>query len=711
MGALEAAKALSYEVGFVVVPGVVVFVAVDRRSRSWIATFGLGWALGYALEIAAFTATAATGYRSLFLLYPPLAVVLAAPALWRRATSTDSAAVSVGQPRPFSRLTTGVGVTLVAGCVLTLTYVAFEAFSVSPLPDSVQGVSYYIDQVFDISLTAELMHHFPPTYPWVAGTPLAYHWLAFAHMAGMAQVTGLEPSLVVLRIAPLLMLTVAFVLAFVAGSTLSRSTRVGALGVAMLFLTGEVDLSPDWWTVEPFLGTFRENLWQSPTFLLGLVFFLAALTLLWEVVDPRTVPSRRAWILLAPMLLAAGGSKGPVLPVLLGGLVIYGGWRLLEVRRLDRRIIGACSLVAASAVIAIGIFYTGDTADPTVDPFLSFERSQFWREVVEPNHVLSLLTPLAWMLAAAALFAPLAGIMFLLARHKRPVTQSQRLLLALLIVSVVGFVVVDFPGVSQLYVLHYGYAAGVLLSAWGVIDAWKMLDRESQLRRYLLIIAGVASLVLFRIILGVQRSRVDFDEHVGVVYGAFAVLGVIAMAAAWALGRRVRRVGAACATTALGLILGAAALDAPGDLWRKAGQGLDGESVYAFDTYDNRGLNAELLDGLRWVRAHTSPDEVLAVNNHYVNEEAGDSRYFYYSAFAERRVFLESWGGRSFPERWRLNQRVFRRGDLEAAAELRDRYGVTLLLVDRIHEPAGADLSVVGELVYENSAVAVYRLA
>lgn len=58
---------------------------------------------------------------------------------------------------------------------------------------------------------------------------------------------------------------------------------------------------------------------------------------------------------------------------------------------------------------------------------------------------------------------------------------------------------------------------------------------------------------------------------------------------------------------------------------------------------------------LRWARRHADADTALAVNNHYIDPTVNDSRSFYCSAFAERRVFLESWnftveGNRLAPE-------------------------------------------------------------
>src|SRR4029079_9937986 len=88
-------------------------------------------------------------------------------------------------------------------------------------------------------------------------------------------------------------------------------------------------------------------------------------------------------------------------------------------------------------------------------------------------------------------------------------------------------------------------------------------------------------------------------------------------------------------------------------------------------------LDRGLYDGLNWMRSHTPVDAVVAVDNYYRGSpDVGLPTVSDYSAFAERRVFLEGWyytthswevgasnpGGRGvipFPERYRLNEAVF----------------------------------------------------
>ena len=61
VGAWELVRFVAYELAFAVLPGVLALLALTRRWDGWLSTLVLGWALGYALELAAFAATAACG--------------------------------------------------------------------------------------------------------------------------------------------------------------------------------------------------------------------------------------------------------------------------------------------------------------------------------------------------------------------------------------------------------------------------------------------------------------------------------------------------------------------------------------------------------------------------------------------------------------------------------------------------------------------------
>ncbi len=136
------------------------------------------------------------------------------------------------------------------------------------------------------------------------------------------------------------------------------------------------------------------------------------------------------------------------------------------------------------------------------------------------------------------------------------------------------------------------------------------------------------------------------------------------------------------------------------------------------DSSEHRGITTALYRGLLWVRDHTRPCDTLAVNNHSTSARETDSKYFYYSAFTERSVYLESWaytalgayGGQPYSGRLALNQRAVVRGEPQALRRLAE-LGVTYVLIDKLHGTGAAEPAAVSTLVFSNSALDVYRLS
>ena len=144
--------------------------------------------------------------------------------------------------------------------------------------------------------------------------------------------------------------------------------------------------------------------------------------------------------------------------------------------------------------------------------------------------------------------------------------------------------------------------------------------------------------------------------------------------------------------------------------------------------YDNdyRGLTGGLYQGLQWIRENTRTSDVLAVNNHSLYPDNHDSKYFYYSAFAERRVVLESWDYTAqaaasglfsldtahtpFFRRLTLSNLAFVVGDHSALRALARDYSVDYLVVDKVHRSPSPLLAERVKQVYSNGDVDIYAV-
>jgi hypothetical protein len=266
---------------------------------------------------------------------------------------------------------------------------------------------------------------------------------------------------------------------------------------------------------------------------------------------------------------------------------------------------------------------------------------------------------------------------------------------------------------------------------WVFVSALVGASVGSVSRRHVLPVGigvGVAGLVLFgtpllRVLRGALGESTRYSiGSVGVAVGLVVGLAAVVTAAALFLGGRAPIRGLVAASVAATLLFGV--LDTPLDWFPTLiKDAAAGKPAYR---QDYAGLTTGLYRGLTWVRQHTSPNAVLVVNNHSLYPDVRDSKYFYYSAFAQRRVVLESWdyseptikkgnfslpGWESpFPRRLALSRAVFQRADLLATRALARRYGADYLLADKIHGQVTPLLAARVGRVYSSGDLDVYKI-
>jgi hypothetical protein len=707
---------LSFELVFVLAPGITLYRALSSSPGGWLRHVAIGGGLGYVLAILAFAATAALGIRDAYLAYPAAVIVPAAMASLRRHRALLPSAEA--KPSP------GRSVALAAVAVVTLVYVTAGFFGPAPLPERVDSVVYYIDLVWGVSLAADALNHFPIADPTVDGEPLKYHTFVFLHMASVAQVTGIELTTIALRlwVVPALLLLV-LQLAY-AGRHFTGRPWAGPVAAALLLLVGDLDLGAD----RPFqyMGTFFTVLFLSPTFLLGLVLFVPAIVLLHErLVDTEPRPQAVGeWILLALLLTGCAGAKGSILPIVLGGLLLVGAWRWLSSSSLGTGLVPAVALSGGLLLISYLVLFRGAAGGLELKPLVSgadtFGGRVFAPEAGTSGTSKPLLYLVPATVASITLMIALLGLAFALRRPRR-LTDTSMWLLGLLCTSVVVFFATDYPGGAQFYFLGYGFAAAVFLSAGGLVEAGGVMARLAPSLRLSVLAGTVVLAALLVVDLYSGDSRLGPSLQFGLL-----CLGIGVMS--WfALSRRPGQKGQVAALTVASGFLLAAVVDGPLNQFREeVDRWTDPQRlVYEQEVPPARlGLTAELREGLRWVRDNTPTDSVVAVNNHYSDLVLGDPRYFYYSALAERRVFLEGWGytneahriGREdvtyrrllpFPNRLALND-VAVLGNRRALGHLANDHGVKYVLIDKVHGPAPRKRP--GQRIFSNPALDVYEL-
>jgi hypothetical protein len=641
---------LGYELVFILAPGWLVWRALSGpEPGSPLRQLVFAWALGNAVEIAAFVITGFLGIRGALPAYPLVVAAICARPAWARRRAPVAPPVVTG-----SRWWSAA---VAALCVVALGYLATGLFTQKPLPGHFSpSVAYDADTVYAISLTDEARDHWPIHNPTVSDTPLPYHVFAFMKNASLNQVTGIPPVEIVTRFAPTALFILTLLGVALVGRELSpRRPWAGPLAAAIVFFVGELD--PFRTHTYLFGNSMFLDLYLSPTFLLGLTFFVPSLLVLSELFAERPPPRAWArWAVLALLICGCAGSKATILPVLGVGIAAVAIWGLIWHRSVAVRAIAAGLGVVAIFGLFYVVQYSGRSGGFTVAAFAVLRESDAgkWLDAHGGLPAVAILGTLGF---AGAMFV---GIPAAFSRRERP-APAPALLLGTLLGGLLPLWVLDSVDGSHLYFVWYGVVAGAILSAIGLMRLLPL-------------------------------GHIRFGRVLGAGIAVVLAVGVL--------------------DQVLDLF--------PTILDRARAH----EALYGADDQGAKGITPEMLTGLEWARDHTHASDVLAVNNHFRDAAGGDSRYFYYSAFSQRRVFLESWlytartasigyekvvgGVQPFPLRARLNAAVFDRADPSAMAALRRDYGVTMLVVDRRHGPPAPRLERRAPRLFANRDIAIY---
>ncbi len=719
----EAAWFVVFEALYVVLPGCLLYLTLSPDPGGRLRTLAIGWPLGYAIEVGAFALTAALHARWAFTLLPLLDVALIAWLLTGTRGRERLQAIRVRAPGTLNRghrdvagrSSSGLEPVFVAVAIGTaLVLLALMSFTFFPLPGDIRSVAYFPDNVFVISLAAEARNHWPMTTPWVAGLPLHYYIAAFLHGAAINQVTGVSLATVYFRLFPTATTLLVSLQLWCLGRAMGRPRSAGPLAVVIFFVLGAATLSPaQAWPLE---GNSLKFFWGSPTFAFGVVFLLALLSLMQRQLASRgtddrrseqgraVFPShddRRALIVIAILVMGCGAAKTFAAADFVGGLGLYWLWSVATGRAF--RLLSYSVFVSA---ICLGIVYfvmlsgggAGTLGIQPLHPILGGALPAQARELAQSVAGHSILWILFLIIAAIGLVvclsAPVLGAGWLLVRRS-PLSSFESLCLAVVTTGFAGYMLFGGPGEGEFYFRNIGYFALVPVAAGGWACLWR--DTPKDARRGIVGACG-GVLVLGLAVAGGSRllvlSRQADHRWYAAMYGLLAL--AIALVALGLSGRyaatiasRPSRALACCIPLVgvLGLVRPAAyaAVRTKATILHQRTAPADSPLAY--------GMNAALYRGLIWVRTHTRPCDVLAVNNHAgLAHDNHPSAYLFYSAFAERRVFLESWaftpsgivGKEPFPGRLALNDRAVVRGDPQALQELA-RLGVSYVLIDKTH--------------------------
>lgn len=683
-----------------VLPGALIWRAVRPRHGSWLEDLAMGFAIGSVIAIAAQTVagTLEMPWLSTGISIGVVIVLVAIPVCRRRIREAQTS----WEPWWFGPL---ASLATVAAIPQLLAY-----FREVPLTWTTGYRQPHVDAYLHLALAGELAHRGPVTFPWVASEPLAYHWFSHAWVANLSVVSGVELDQTLFRFMPaFLPLAVAIIVA-TAATRLTGKAWTGPVAAVLTLAGGDLNVfgRP---TINHPLDPLSPSLGLSVPLLVALVVVLACR---W-----RATARSGAFILIPVLAIAAAGTKGSTLPLVVAGLGATAVACLLFNRSRLRTLIPELVVILACLAFAMLVIFQGSAGGLTIDPRTAPEAAPLF-EWLGGQNVVTSPGELAFV-SVVVMFGVLArgaGLVVLFTTGQGRRDPMTWFLTGAGLAGVGALAVFAHPGASQLY---FAYNAIPLLALGSTAGLASLVDQMGSKVAGPVLIGLVAAVLVALLpsgVLGVLSTTGGLPQAIHLLEIAAVVLAA-AGGLAWVSvrPRATALVGTVVVTLlAAGVVVVANTATitvptpplAPGALAVSRGQ----------------------IDAARWIRDHSGVNDLVMTNRHCITPTAPhhcDTRRFVVAAFSERQVLLEGWTGtpRSStlapfghdsifvnywkPELLALNDGFIAKPDAAAAAKLA-AMGVRWVLVD-FTRPHASTLEPFAHLRFRSQGAEVYQLA
>jgi hypothetical protein len=612
------------------------------------------------------------------------------------------------------------------------------------------------DSPFHLALVGDAKHHMPLMSPWLSDQPVLYHWFVYAEMAATSWATGIEPHVLLVRLAPLPMLFGLVALLGVLGRRLTGVWWAGAAAAVITFFV--LTPLPYHWPLEGWFSAFgtnayedgsslRAQLWTSPTQTFGALLF-AGLAL--ALVEAMSRPTRPAWALVVLLIMAVTGAKATFLPMLMAGLLLVVAVRLLTRRRVHPGALFAAGVTFLGLLFAQFVLFGGASQGMAVDPlhFAQISGAPYTLKFAAPEYphpmwrllVVTAVTVTCW----ACIWPGLGGLALL-----TPKVQASRRIrrdLGIAADPVILMFGIGASGVAAL--MLFGHEAGAegwfmvsarpYLSLAAVVGLVLVTPRNLPVRRTLGAVGaaiGTGALILV-VVHEVGSMHTPKLQNTGslpvtlwyLVWPYLLSYALLAIAGLWMYHRSIP----AWRTLAAAMLAGACMVTALQHVYLMTRDARLGgwRGVVQIATFVTPGTK----DAGRWLRDHSSPDDLVATNAHCVGDPYSlrgcDNRHFWFSAYSERRFLVEGWGftDRAHQEaakahvnaifapywdRQKLadNDAAFYHPTARSVGRLREQYHVRWLFVDEGYLLLPSTwIADYAELRYRAGRIAVYEI-
>lgn len=681
----------------IVLPGTLLWRTLTGRATSLPADIAAGTALGYAMETLTYIVARWLDLPLLVLAWPVVAI---AAFLARRRRTGGSAVARVP-------LWWAWAIAAIIAYLMLLSVVTFFSRHGLTWPGY---AAPYVDMPYHLSLIGEIKHHMPPTLPTVLGEGLRYHWFVYAEMAATSWVTGIEPQTLLYRLSVLPMTAATVVVVATTARRVTGRWWAGPAAIALAYFAASPALNQT--MAKRFsTGSMPTTLWISPTQTFGNLIFAAVALLLVDLLRGKGT-GRGRWVALALLMLVLAGAKATFLPLTVAGLLLVLAVSALRDRRLHRPTLGALAITSACLLLAQFVIFGGGGQGMVVAPLSAMR--QAWGQMYLVAGLQLATVPLApvvglsliHLLCLGCIWAGLFGLLRRSTLYDLPVL----FMIGMGVAAIGAVVTLGHPGLAQMYFLHSSRPYLSIAAVCGMIAvrSWRWAWCGTA--------AGVVLAFAASLAVG-PRLRIRTPDFLpfALPYILCCLLFVVAALVLYLLRKPV----------ALPLIALAVGLIVPTSYKAVTAPLMNPPSAA------RRTIPAGALTAGRWLRDHSSPDDVVATNAHCRRRKSDvcDSRSFWVSAYTERRVLVEGWAyAETTLARTRLfavshvglpfwDQRLLADNDEAFLSptsanidRMRAMYGVKWLFVDNKRNPSFPDLVHHAKLRFRNGGCSVYEL-
>lgn len=681
-------------------PGVLIWRAVRPNRGWWIEDVMMGLAVGFMLAIGAQTVAGLLQQPWISAAIPlAIAVVLLA---WPRSRARIRRVRSSNLPLWWMPAVTA---TALFGLQDVQQYYQRE-----PLTWPSGFRAPYIDAYLHLAMAGQLQHRGPISFPWVENAPMAYHWFSHAWIAQVATVSGVGLDEVLFRFMPSLMALAIVLVVAIAAVRITGKPWTGPVAALLCMAGSELNLFGMTTLGYP-MSPLSPSLAPSVPLLIAIVILL--------VFRWRSQMGRLGLVLIPLLALAASGTKGSTMPLVVAGVgLAFLAMMLLDRSRLKVLFVDGV-LCVGTLVVALVVVFQGSDSGLHIQ---FHDAAMSTPAITRLGEVTTTTMAFSSIVAVLGILARGTGLLWRLrtAEGRRdPITWF---LLGGGFAGAAAVAVFTHPGASQYY---FARTAGPLLAIGSAVGLVTMVDQLKD-KWWRATAIGVVLGPLF-VLLPIWMIGVIKPNHGGLIHAvkmiavALAVL-LVAGAIAWFLTPK-RRFTAFFAAITVAILVGGITT-----VTRIQIEAAPVPPLKPLKPDAYLAVGQDQIAAARWIRDHSDINDVVMTNRHCttpIEPKKCDSRRFVVGAFSERQMLVEAWtptlqanrlgpDGRDSitvdywkPEILALNDGFVAQPDAEKAKKLQD-LGVRWIMVD-FTRPHAATLEPFAQERYRNGYAAVYE--